>query len=338
MAQWLNGSMAQYVLGLDGGGSKTECVLARDDGAVLGRGRGGGVNRNFVTEAAFEKAVHEAIHQATRAAPEVAHIAQVAGSMSCDGASMRRFARRFRIDRRHIRWVGEAATARAASEVAFRRAPDIVVVAGTGSLVAGWQSDGQQRSVGGCGSTIGDEGSAYWIGVRALRRLAESFDGRQPFDAFAAGMCEALAAPNLGVLVNRVYGGGQRPMTRDQLAAVAPHVSRLAEAGDPVARAIFRDAAAELAFQVGAMARILGLAERAFTVLLYGGVFRAGAPVVEPLQCQVLAGAPGAEFLPPLKCTAIGAAALALKALDVDPAQGMARDNLLAGGRRFDLL
>ncbi len=330
--------MAQYVLGLDGGGSKTECVLARDDGAVLGRGRGGGVNRNFVSEAAFEKAVHEAIHQATRGAPEVTHIEQVTGSMSCDGASMRRFARRFHIDRRHIRWVGEALTARATSEVAYGRAPDIVVVAGTGSLVAGWQADGQQRTLGGCGAIIGDEGSAYWIGVRALKRLVESFDGRQPFDAFAAALCEALAAPNVSVLVNRVYGGGQHPMTRDELAAVAPHVSRLANAGDPVARALFRDAAAELAFQVDAMARILGLRERAFAVLPYGGVFRAGAPVIEPLQRDVLACAPGADFLPPLKYTAIGAAALALKALGADPGQGAVRDNLLAGGRRYDLL
>lgn len=330
--------LPQYVLGLDGGGSKTECVLVREDGVILGRGRGGGVNRNFISEAGFEKSVHQALRQATQAAPDVRRIERIVGSMGCDGASLRAFAHDYAVVTQHIRWVGEALPARATSEIAYERLPDVVVVAGTGSLAVGWYASGEQRSLGGVGATIGDEGSAYWIGVRALKRMAESFDGRQPFDRFARAMGEALAVPNLGVLVNRVYGGGKQPMTRDEIAAVAPHVSALANAGDLVAIGLFRSAAQELAFQANAMIRILGRRGQALSILLYGGVFRAGDVMVQPLQEAVQRENPLAEFLPPVKCTVIGAAALALKSLGIDPAAGAVRDNLLEGGRKHELI
>ena len=330
--------MARFILALDGGGSKTECVLVREDGQVCGRGRGGGVNRNFVSEASLEQAVRDALNGAMGALPDSAQIEHIAGSMSCDSATLRALAGQYHIDPSHIRWLGEALPARATSEVAYGCLPNVVVVAGTGSLVAGWFADGTQRTVGGAGATVGDEGSAYWIGVRALRRLAESFDGRRPFDAFARSLCETLAVPNLGVLINRVYGGGKRPMTRDEIATVAVPVCRLAEAGEPFAIELFQAAAHELAFQVNAIIRLLDLKQSRFHVLLYGGVFRSGNVVAEPLKQAVLEYAPEAQFLPAVKCTVIGSAALALRAIGVEPAQPDVRRRLMDGARQHDLI
>jgi N-acetylglucosamine kinase len=328
----------RYVLGLDGGGSKTECVLVQDDGTVISRGRGGGVNRNFISEEGFERSVYDALHGALDAAPQVRQLHYALGSMSCDGASMRTIAQTYALPPEHMRWVGEALPARAASDVIHGRTAQIVVVAGTGSLVAGWGPDGTPRGVGGAGSIVGDEGSAYWIGVRALTRLVESFDGRRPCDAFAQQMTAALDLPNERTLINRVYGFGKRPMTRDEIAAVAPHVSRLANAGDPFACALFAAAAHELAFQTNAVIRLLGLRDESVLIQLYGGCFRAGAVIIEPLRKAVTEYAPRAELLPPLKCTVIGAAALALNAIGVDVTAPSVREKLLAGGQQFDVI
>src|SRR5207249_8497041 len=82
----------RYVLGLDGGGSKTECVVAGEDGTILGHGRGGGVNRNFISEEGFECSVHDALHGALDGVAEVRRLDYVIGSMSCDGQSMREVA------------------------------------------------------------------------------------------------------------------------------------------------------------------------------------------------------------------------------------------------------
>ena len=327
-----------YVLGLDGGGSKTECVLAREDGCIVGRGRGGGVNRNFISQEGFERSVHDALHGALDNAPEAKKLDYVIGSMNCDGASMRAVAQAYALPLDHMQWIGESIPARAASEILYGRLPNLVVVSGTGSLVSGWGNDGTMCHVGGAGSIVGDEGSAYWVGVRALTRLVEAYDGRRPFDHFARELTAALNLPDLRTLINRVYGGGVRPMTRDEVAAVAPHVSRLANEGDPFACELFKGAAHELAFQAEAVIRMLNLRDEPVLIQLYGGCFRAGTVLTEPLRQEIVAYAPQAELLPPIKCTVIGAAALALRAGGVDVSAPAVQQNLLAGGRKYDLI
>jgi N-acetylglucosamine kinase-like BadF-type ATPase len=328
----------RYVLGLDGGGSKTECVVAREDGEIFGRARGGGVNRNFISEEGFEQSVHDAVQGALDTAPQVTRVERVVGSMGCDGRSMREIAARYMLPHDHMRWVGESLPARASAEITYGRTPDIVIVAGTGSLVSGWGRDGTQRGVGGAGCIVGDEGSAYWIGVRALTHVVECYDGRRPWDDFSQQLTTALEIPNHHTLINRVYGFGKRPMTRDEMAAVAPHVSRLANAGDAFACQLFRGAAHELVFQAEAVIRMLKLQDEPVLIQLYGGCFRAGAVISEPLREEIVVYAPRAELLPPLKCTVIGAAAMALRDAGVDVSTAAVRQRLLEGGRRYDVI
>jgi N-acetylglucosamine kinase-like BadF-type ATPase len=328
----------RYVLGLDGGGSKTECVVAREDGAVVGRARGGGVNRNFISAEGYERSVHDAVQGALDSAPQVRELAGAVGSMSCDGPTMRAIAQAYNLDLAHVQWVGEALPARASSEVAHLGIPDLVVVSGTGSLVAGWGHDGKHRGVGGAGSIVGDEGSAYWVGVRALTRLVECFDGRRPFERFAQELTQALNIPDHRTLIDRVYGRGVSSMTRDEMAAIAPHVAKLTNAGEPFAIDLFRRAAEELAFQANAVIRMIGMQDEPVQVQLYGGCFRAGAVIIEPLRSGILAYAPHAELLPSLKCTAIGAAAMALRAIGVNASNPAVRQRLLEGGLKYDLI
>ena len=103
----------RYVLGLDGGGSKTECVVAREDGAIVGRARGGGVNRNFINAEGYERSVRDAVQGALDTAPEVRELAWVVGSMVCDGPAMRAIAQAYALDPAHMQWIGEALPARA---------------------------------------------------------------------------------------------------------------------------------------------------------------------------------------------------------------------------------
>jgi len=328
----------RYVLGLDGGGTKTECVVAREDGEIVGRGRGGGVNRNFISAEGYERSVRDAVQGSLDNAVDVRELAWVVGSMSCDGPTMRAIAQTYALDPAHMQWVGEALPARAASEAAYLRIPDLVVVSGTGSLVVGWGHDGKYRGVGGAGSIVGDEGSAYWIGVRALTRLVECYDGRRPFERFAQEMVQTLNISDHRTLIDRVYGHGVRPMTRDEMAAVAPHVATMANAGEPFAIELFRRAGEELAFQANAVIRMIGMQTEPVQVQLYGGCFRAGAVIIEPLRTRILAYAPQAELLPPLKCTAIGAAAIALRAIGVNASAPAIRQKLLEGGLKYDLI
>ncbi len=58
---------------------------------------------------------------------------------------------------------------------AFEGEDGIILISGTGSVLYGY-SEGKITRVGGWGRIIGDEGSGYWIGRRALNLVTKEFD------------------------------------------------------------------------------------------------------------------------------------------------------------------
>ena len=119
----------------------------------------------------------------------------------------------------------------------------VVISSGTGSFAYGRGDSGEPAWVGGGGPLLGDEGSAYYLGVRGLRYALHALDGRKP----DTGLWEALQA-RLGVsgraeLLAKAYGPG---LQRREVASLALVVIERAEAGDTVARQVVEEAAAEL--------------------------------------------------------------------------------------------
>ena len=105
-----------------------------------------------------------------------------------------------------------------------------------------WARDdaGTNLRVGGWGELIGDEGSAYWIGLEALRRITWILDGRLHDEDFLDAVLEATGTSDGDELLQWCY----RPdHLRSRVAAVAPTVSSLADTGNPTARGLLDDAA-----------------------------------------------------------------------------------------------
>lgn len=132
-------------------------------------------------------------------------------------------------------------------ELAYRSAfPDgngVLILAGTGSMAIGGRGDDVRRA-GGWGPVFGDEGSAFWIGQRALTHAASELDGRSQTVGFAARLTHALNAPahRFGLL----DWVAQSPNNRARVASVARVVDALNQSGDAVAGSILDAAAAEL--------------------------------------------------------------------------------------------
>lgn len=148
---------------------------------------------------------------------------------------------------------------------AFEGGPGVVVVGGTGSMAYGRGPGGSGRA-GGFGPLFGDEGSAYWIGLEALRRASWAVDGR--------------ASPTLLTRLAHVYGQGsllellaflqgEPGRLRTRVAALAQEVDRMAE-GDLPARRLLLRAGRELGLLARTLARRLGVDR----VAPLGGVFQ----------------------------------------------------------------
>src|SRR5258707_1591 len=220
-----------HVFGIDAGGTKTVCLLADAQGAIVSESRGPGANLHAAGELAVEKVLHEVMECAIgdRDVTPAAICLGIAGVDREDeartvGAIMRRIARHSR-----VLVVNDALIALVAGA---GDAAGIVVNAGTGSIAYGRNAIGEAARAGGWGHIIGDEGSGYWIGREALAAVMRASDGRGPATELTTGILANLQLDDESQLPRIIYDPEVPRMT---VAALGPIVQRVAEEGDAVA-------------------------------------------------------------------------------------------------------
>ena len=139
---------------------------------------------------------------------------------------------------------------------AFPDGNGVLILSGTGSMAFASGPDGTHR-VGGWGDAFGDEGSAYWIGRRALAVASQMIDGRHPDTGFADNLSRQLGCKrDDGVFALMSWALGK---PRSSIAAIASLVNRLDLEEQPTAKVILTDAAAELYSQARVAAQLAGL-------------------------------------------------------------------------------
>src|SRR4051794_2474725 len=230
--------MAIY-LGIDGGGSKTACVIA-DDVHVLGAATAGGSNIVRLGESTARANLHAAIEQACglahiRPMDVESAVIGVAGASSADTASaVRRMLAEIGVH--DVEVVGDNVIA---IEAAFAGLPGVVVISGTGSIAFGRNQRGETARAGGHGFAISDEGSGHWIGRNLVAAAMRAYDLGQTelLDAVAS----AWEVSGRDELVRK---GNSEP--RPDFAQLFPMTVDLATHGNSVALSVLHDAGREL--------------------------------------------------------------------------------------------
>ena len=129
----------------------------------------------------------------------------------------------------------------------------ITVIAGTGSVAVSHQSR-SWTTVGGHGFVLGDEGSGFWIGQKALQAAVCGWEGRGPKTNLTQRAKQYFDISTLDELPREIYLSG-RGIDAQRIAGFAPHVSRATQLGDAVAAHIVKSAGYHLADHVLALAR-----------------------------------------------------------------------------------
>jgi len=159
----------------------------------------------------------------------------------------------------------DAELARAA---AFAGAPGVLLIAGTGSIAVARDARGHSKRVGGLGWRMGDQGSAHWLGARALEAVGAMHDGLGEVTHLAESLCAAAHVAGIGALVRWSVTA-----TPTQVAALGPAVLHTADSGDKIAVEI-REAA------VDALARLaVSAGGGVLPVALSGGLLAPGRPL-----------------------------------------------------------
>jgi N-acetylglucosamine kinase-like BadF-type ATPase len=320
------GGPARFYAGFDGGGTRTTCVLCDREGSVLGVGSGGPSNyHNMGLDGAlaslrlsFEGALERSGAVAKGRGMALEACFGLAGLDSPkDFSNVRRAVRSMSLaqggeeERRGYLVENDWRTAVAG---AFIDGPGVTLTAGTGCVAAA-QRDGTVVRVGGWGLVVDDRGSAYDIGRDALYSAMRDYDGRGPRTRLLRLIMEKLEVSEPQGIIARVYAE-QMPVS--EIASLSSLVSQAADAGDEVAMEILNDKGRILGeLVISAASRLEMLGER-FGVSLNGGVFKAGRPILGPLEERVRAAAPLAEVVEPKLPPACGAIVLLLRRAGVD--------------------
>lgn len=261
------------LVGVDAGGSGTRARAVSAAGEVLAQGDGEAAAVDPSDPSAAAARIAELVRRvlsSTGARRTEVLVAAVAGA---GREGPRGAVETLLSDAGVARRVRVETDARAAFRHAFGEEGDgILLVAGTGSVALA-RSGGRRSRAGGWGPILGDEGGGFDLARRALRRVARAEDGRAPATALADRLPAAAGVDEPSDLIDRVAGAD-----RAQVAALAPEVVAVADAGDPVARRLVSEAAASLASAVMAARRRAG---RPFPtrVALSGGLLADQGPL-----------------------------------------------------------
>lgn len=262
--------MNNWVIGIDGGGTRTRALLADEQGNTLGMGEAGTSNPLVHGISAAQHELDAAIARAFAHA-QSSRERVAAMCMGLGGAG------RAREQQELAAWAREHLAQRVevvndGQIVLAAGTPDnwgVAVIAGTGSLQWGRNPDGEIARAGGWGYVMGDEGSAYDVARQALRAATQYADGRGEKTELLNAILEFwhLSAPQ--DLVPQVYRAG---LTHKDIAKLAQPVVDCAARGDTVAQNLVRGAADALAHGVAAVARSLQMADNPFPLALTGGL------------------------------------------------------------------
>lgn len=240
-----------YKIGVDGGGTKTECILVDASGAVVARHLAPGCNPSIVGPEQARLIVTDAL---------CALVAAVASSETrgAQGAKPIIVSTHLYMAGSRAFWAETAAGWRdfgrctvaddslPVLELATHGQPGLVLHAGTGSFVAARGPDGAVHYAGGTGWRFGDPGSGYDIGRRAVGRALLELQGWAPLSRLGPtvrAQTQLGEAADAGAVTRFFY---QHPEANRQIAALAPAILRLASEGDPTAQQLVADSCAEL--------------------------------------------------------------------------------------------
>lgn len=286
-----------YMIAIDGGGTKTEFVLFEKSGRVRYRSVLGATNPNVVGLENACDTLMRGIDLLLSVSPAANVLfAGIAGSMSGGNkAALEKF----------LTGKYPKMSIHVDSDIrnVINSAPDsdrcVTVICGTGSVV--YVNDGERLiRTGGWGYLFDETVCGFSLGRSILRECFLYGDGLKP-----ASILVELAEKKLGgrahESIGRIYSDG-----RDYIASFAPLAFEAAEKGDSLALEILKKSIYELADQVGFAVKTSGCRKR---IIMSGGLTRY-KNTIEKYLCERLGDE--YEFIVPDKAQIYGAARMCM--------------------------
>lgn len=264
----------EIILAIDGGGTKTDLAAGEGNGRIDFLVSGPSTNLKSRPENTVKADLYRMLDSLflesdySKEAITAISVAAAGGDRLEDQVRWREWFLDYGIKPRDITVMNDCL---APLTAATKRKEGLVLIAGTGSIAYYFKKDGRAIRAGGWGYLLGDEGSGYDIGNRALRRVLESHDGRRKGgEALCASVLTHFGLEGPMELITYVY---EANYPREAIAGLGRKVIELAEAGNDDALAIMAEAIQELERLLSAIYAV-DAKSRNGSLVISGGLFQ----------------------------------------------------------------
>jgi N-acetylglucosamine kinase-like BadF-type ATPase len=304
-----------YVLGLDGGGTKSDALLVGEDGTAVAQALGGSTNMQVVGAQKAAETIATLIKDCC--AKQGCKSSEI-GAVVLGLAGAGRESDRTEL-LNQLQSVAAAQTiilnnviietdARIAIEAAFAGSSGIVVIAGTGSIGLYRTDDQQFHRAGGWGRILGDEGSSYAIARDALAAVMLAYDGRGPQTSLTAKALDYFQVTTPEELITKIY------YDKIDIQVFTSRVFRAYDEGDTVAKEILEKNADALVKIVQTLIS-KGKERKRYPVVLMGGLLDKENAYSKLVKEKMTQSVPNILLMKSKFPTVFGAALMGLNAL-----------------------
>lgn len=262
-----------YVLGIDGGGTRTTGVVADHFGNVYMHTIAGRSNPNTLSQSEFESVLNGLLRALSSQNSMIFNqISMCFAGIAGVGESGQ--------DKKVVALLQEGLPpnttvivqndAMNALYSGTLGKAGIVQIAGTGAITLGINEEGKMSRTGGWGYLFDDEGSGYYLGNLALKSIFRSYDKRGPATTLTDRILAALHVERVPDMITKIYGNVH---PRSVIAPLARFVVEEALANDQVAIGIVEKACEEMMYSIQTCHNRLFDKNHETTIVLSGGVF-----------------------------------------------------------------
>jgi len=304
-----------FVIGVDGGGTKTAVVLADMKGKIVNRAVAGRSNVRHLGIKTAAKNVAEGIYGVIKRKRTIKIVSTFIGLPALEEeykdakiqiiSELKRSKKIARVFEGKVE-VGSDQL------VAFRSGAHgkdgIVAIAGTGIAIHGWNGD--KKTVLNNKGWLLSKGSGNWIGRHAARVIVEAVEDRKPETRLKDAVFAKFKFKDINELLNFVYKD-----PTGNLPKLAIACDEAADRGDKIARDILVTAGKEIALSVRVAAKKLMFSEKVPLVLV-GGVYKSRW-VLDTVKKEVSRYYPGRFEIIVVEDPVVGAVRLALESINL---------------------
>lgn len=302
----------KYIIGIDGGGTKTDCAAADPGGNILFETKGDPSNFLIGGTEKVAESILDLINKCKSSLSfeysdiEAVLIGTAGAGRKSDAEKLEKSFTEYTKDKGigFKKFIVES-DARIALEGAFSGMSGVILIAGTGSIIVGKDLNGNIHRVGGFGRLIGDEGSGYSIGRKGLNAVSKQFDGRGKSTLISKYLEDKFEINSAEKLITEIY------RNNFDIASFAPVVISAAERNDETALKILDEELREISGFVSSIQQKLKVTK--FKLSLIGSLITKDNFYSRKLKEKIMNEFPGIKIEPPQNSPVMGAILMAKK-------------------------